>query len=140
MGFGHRIYRVRDPRAEVLKRVAAELAVERGASNRLHFAEAIEAAALRLLTRPTRRRGSCETNVEFYTALVLEALAFPRDAFTAVFAAGRVHRLDGPCPGAGGRRAHHPAAVALHRPDAAISAFGSIDHQAAADAFRHPPL
>jgi citrate synthase len=86
MGFGHRVYRVRDPRAEVLKRVAVEL---RGQSNRLHFAEAIEAAALRLLaTRKTTRR--LETNVEFYTALVLEALELPREAFTAVFAVGRV--------------------------------------------------
>jgi citrate synthase len=86
MGFGHRVYRVRDPRAEVLKRVAVDL---RGQSNRLHFAEAIEAAALRLLAkRKTARR--LETNVEFYTALVLEALELPREAFTAVFAVGRV--------------------------------------------------
>ena len=46
-------------------------------------------AALRILARrkPTR---TLKTNVEFYTALLLEALSFPREAFTAVFAMGRI--------------------------------------------------
>lgn len=85
MGFGHRVYRVRDPRADVLKRVALTL---RGEGNRILFAEAVEAKALELLARrkPDRR---LDTNVEFYTALVLEALDLPRDFFTAVFAVGR---------------------------------------------------
>ncbi|MCW5730250.1 MAG: citrate synthase/methylcitrate synthase [Alphaproteobacteria bacterium] len=85
MGFGHRIYRVRDPRADVLKEVVASL---RGASNRIAFAEEVERAALALLAerQPGRR---LDTNVEFYTALLLEALAIPRAAFTAIFAIGR---------------------------------------------------
>ena len=86
MGFGHRVYRVRDPRADVLKRVAAAL---RQGDNRIRFAEKVETAALRLLA--ARKSGrALDTNVEFYTALVLDALALPRDAFTAVFAIGRV--------------------------------------------------
>ena len=86
MGFGHRVYRVRDPRADVLKGVALSL---RGGANRIRFAEAVEAGALRVLVRlkPGRR---LDTNVEFYTALVLEALAVPRDLFTPIFAIGRV--------------------------------------------------
>jgi citrate synthase len=86
MGFGHRVYRVRDPRADVLKTVALSL---RGGANRIRFAEAVEAGALRVLTRlkPGRR---LDTNVEFYTALVLEALALPRALFTPIFAVGRV--------------------------------------------------
>lgn len=86
MGFGHRVYRVRDPRADVLKGVALSL---RGGANRIHFAEAVEAGALRVLARlkPGRR---LDTNVEFYTALVLEALALPRELFTPIFAVGRV--------------------------------------------------
>jgi len=86
MGFGHRVYRVRDPRADVLKATASAL---RGGSNRIRFAEAVEAEAIALLAqhRPGRR---LDTNVEFYTALVLEALAIPRDSFTNVFAMGRV--------------------------------------------------
>jgi citrate synthase len=86
MGFGHRVYRVRDPRADVLKQTAASL---RGGENRIRFAEAVEAEALTQLARhrPGRR---LDTNVEFYTALVLEALAIPRDSFTNVFAMGRM--------------------------------------------------
>jgi len=86
MGFGHRVYKVRDPRADVLKQVALAL---RGGSNRIRFAEAVEAGALRVLARLKQNR-RLDTNVEFYTALVLEALELPRDSFTNVFAMGRV--------------------------------------------------
>ena len=89
MGFGHRIYKVRDPRADALKSAVQKLA---GSSNalpgRLALAEAVEAAALDILHRRKPDR-PLEVNVEFYTALLLEALRFPADAFTAVFAAGR---------------------------------------------------
>ena len=90
MGFGHRVYRVRDPRADALK--AAVRRLTEGSNvmpGRLAFAEAVEAAALAILKarKPDR---SLQTNVEFYTALLLEALAFPPLAFTCVFATGRV--------------------------------------------------
>jgi citrate synthase len=86
MGFGHRVYRVRDPRADVLKATVMTL---RGGENRIRFAEAVEAEALAILAKhkPGRR---LDTNVEFYTALLLEALSVPRDSFTSVFAVGRV--------------------------------------------------
>jgi citrate synthase len=90
MGFGHRVYKVRDPRADALKR-AVRLLAERSSvlPGRLAFAEAVEEAALAILKdrKPDR---SLQTNVEFYTALLLEALAFPPSAFTCVFAIGRV--------------------------------------------------
>jgi citrate synthase len=90
MGFGHRIYRVRDPRADALKMALSRLG-KSGAIDtaRLTLAEAVEREALSLLQarKPDRR---LETNVEFFTALLLEALGFPRDAFTGVFAVGRV--------------------------------------------------
>ncbi|MFZ5668238.1 MAG: citrate synthase/methylcitrate synthase [Pseudomonadota bacterium] len=90
MGFGHRIYRVRDPRADVLK--AAVRRMGEGSNvlpGRIAFAEAVEAAALAILKdrKPDR---PLDINVEFYTALLLEALAFPPAAFTGVFAMGRV--------------------------------------------------
>jgi citrate synthase len=86
MGFGHRIYRVRDPRADALKRAIRTL--DPG-SGRLAYAEAVERAALDILRRRKPDR-SLQTNVEFYTALLLEALAFPGEAFTSVFAMGRM--------------------------------------------------
>lgn len=89
MGFGHRVYRVRDPRADALRN-ALQLLAQSGqvVRGRLRLAEAVEAAALDLLAlrKPDRR---LQTNLEFYTAILLEALSFPRDTFTCVFAASR---------------------------------------------------
>jgi citrate synthase len=90
MGFGHRIYRVRDPRADALKAALQRLGAAGGMNaDRLALAEAVERDALALLHRAKPDR-KLETNVEFFTALLLEALGFPRDAFTGVFATGRV--------------------------------------------------
>lgn len=90
MGFGHRIYRVRDPRADALKAALARLGAAGGVdAERLALAEAVEREALKLLKAKKPDR-VLETNVEFFTALLLEALGFPREAFTGVFAAGRV--------------------------------------------------
>jgi citrate synthase len=89
MGFGHRIYRVRDPRADALKNAVKTLAQSgRGDLTRLRLAEAVEAAALDLLVRQKPGR-ALHTNTEFYTAVLLEALGLPRQAFTCVFAAAR---------------------------------------------------
>ena len=85
MGFGHRAYRVRDPRADVLRGAIAALG---DGDDRQQLARVVEAAALAVLAR--RKAGRrLDVNVEFYTALLLERLGIPRDGFTAVFAAGR---------------------------------------------------
>ena len=86
MGFGHRIYRVRDPRADVLK-VAIEQLASDGAD--LPFAGEVEAYIREALRRKNPDR-PLETNVEFFTAILLDALAIPRQAFTPVFAVARV--------------------------------------------------
>ncbi len=86
MGFGHRVYRVRDPRADALKAAVSRLP---GTAGRLAFAEQIEKAVLGRLAKKYPNR-KLDTNVEFYTAFLLEALGIPRAAFTAVFACGRV--------------------------------------------------
>jgi citrate synthase len=89
MGFGHRVYRVRDPRADALKGALRRLDLASSARpGRLALAEAVEAAALAILKdrKPDR---PLDTNVEFYTALLLEALGLPPAAFTCVFAMGR---------------------------------------------------
>jgi citrate synthase len=85
MGFGHRVYRVRDPRADVLK-----AAIERLAANGadLPFAGEVEAYIRGALRRKNPER-PLETNVEFFTAILLDALAIPRQAFTPVFAVAR---------------------------------------------------
>jgi citrate synthase len=90
MGFGHRVYRVRDPRTDSVKEAIRDLTRSGQVDpERLRLAEAVESTALELLARKKPAR-PLQTNVEFYTALLLEALGFPREAFTGVFASGRV--------------------------------------------------
>ena len=90
MGFGHRIYRVRDPRADALKAAVRKLAAASPSlPGRVAFAEAVEQAALAIL-REHKPDRALDTNVEFYTALLLEALGLPPSSFTCVFAMGRV--------------------------------------------------
>lgn len=118
MGFGHRVYRVRDPRADALKGAMANLPTSSG---RLNFATVIEAVALTELARryPTRK---LETNVEFYTALLLEALSIPREVFTCVFACGRI----------GGWIAHAKEQLATNRLIRPMSVYvGEVTRQAA---------
>ena len=85
MGFGHRVWRGRDPRADALKAALERLGPDQG---RIGFAETVERQALAALHRRKPDR-PIETNVEFYTALLLEAVGLPRDAFTPVFALAR---------------------------------------------------
>ena len=89
MGFGHRIYRIRDPRADVLAAAAKRLYNADGDRQLYELALEVEQTALRLLAnhRPGR---NLQTNVEFYTALLLHGLGLPKELFTPTFAMGRV--------------------------------------------------
>lgn len=90
MGMGHRVYRVRDPRAAVLERALAILEAEKTSANpRLGLARAVERAAGVLLARKYPAR-SLQANVEFYTAVLLDAVGIPRWCFSPTFAVGRV--------------------------------------------------
>jgi citrate synthase len=86
MGFGHRVYRVRDPRADVLKAAIERYATD-GAD--LPFAGEVEAYIRQALRKKNPER-QLETNVEFFTAILLDALKIPRQAFTPIFAVARV--------------------------------------------------
>jgi citrate synthase len=89
MGFGHRVYKVRDPRADVLALAAQRLYTRTGDMSFYALARSIEAAAIRLLEeyKPGRR---LQTNVEFYTALLLHGLGLEAPLFTPTFAVSRV--------------------------------------------------
>jgi citrate synthase len=84
MGFGHRVYRAEDPRARVLRRTARELGAPR-----FEVAEALEKAALEELhtRRPDR---VLATNVEFWSAVVLDFAEVPAHMFTSMFTCARV--------------------------------------------------
>jgi citrate synthase len=84
MGFGHRIYRAEDPRSRLLKRTAREL----GAPN-IEIAEELEEVALRVLQERHPER-VLATNVEYYSAVVLDAAEIPPPLAPAMFACSRV--------------------------------------------------
>jgi citrate synthase len=89
MGFGHRVYKVRDPRADVLAKAAERMYTRAGDMSLYALALSVEAEALRLLElyKPGRK---LQTNVEFYTALLLHGLGLDVEMFTPTFAIGRV--------------------------------------------------
>jgi len=90
MGFGHRVYKVRDPRAEVLSKVADQIS-SAALENRKLFdlARAAEQTIVKVLDEVKPGR-NLRTNVEFFTALVLQALGLEPSSFVATFACGRV--------------------------------------------------
>jgi citrate synthase len=88
MGFGHRVYKVRDPRAEVLYRAAAALSDESGEREALDLAHEVERVGVQVLAEAKPGR-NLNTNVEFYTALLLREVGLPSDLFTPAFAIGR---------------------------------------------------
>lgn len=88
MGFGHRVYKVRDPRAEVLGAAAEKMYQADGDMALYELAKAVEATAVRLLASHKPGR-NLQTNVEFYTALLLHGLGLDTDLFTPTFAVGR---------------------------------------------------
>ena len=84
MGFGHRIYRAEDPRSRILKRTAKELG-----SPRVEVAEELERAALAALQERHPER-VLATNVEYYSAVVLDIAEIPPPLAPAMFACSRV--------------------------------------------------
>ena len=94
MGFGHGVYRTRDPRADVLA-TALETLIDTGIDGHRQAralyrkARAVEGAALQVLAEH-RPQAHLQTNVEFYTALLLSAVGLDRELFTTTFAVARV--------------------------------------------------
>ena len=90
MGFGHRVYKVRDPRADVLSTVADAMSSAALEDRKLFdLARSVEHTVLKVLEEVKPGR-NLRTNVEFYTALVLQALGLDPRSFVATFACGRV--------------------------------------------------
>jgi len=88
MGFGHRVYKVRDPRADVLGGAAERLASDPQRADFLQRAKSIERVTLRVLEELKPGR-ALRTNVEFYTAMLLQCIGLPPDLFTPTFAVAR---------------------------------------------------
>jgi citrate synthase len=87
MGFGHRIYKVKDPRATVLQEMAENVFVETGRPKDYEMAMELERLAAGM---PNLGQKGVYPNVDFYSGTVYQSIGIPRDLFTPVFAIARV--------------------------------------------------
>ncbi len=87
MGFGHRVYKVKDPRATVLQELAENVFVETGRPKMYEMAIELERLAAGM---PNLGQKGVYPNVDFYSGIVYQAIGIPRDLFTPVFAIARV--------------------------------------------------
>jgi citrate synthase len=88
MGFGHRVYKVRDPRAALLTAAADKMAATTGDRKLLELIKAVEETTVRVLAEIKPGR-DLYANVELYAALILHAVGVPSELFTPIFAMGR---------------------------------------------------
>ena len=102
MGFGHRVYRVRDPRAAVLTTAVERMATATGERTLLELTQAVEQTTVKVLAEVKPGR-DLYANVELYAGLILHTVGIPSEIFTPMFAIGRtagwtahmVEQLDG---------------------------------------------
>src|SRR5213593_4534825 len=85
MGFGHRVYKVKDPRAVILQQLTQKLFAQYGKSSLYELAEAVERVGLELLAHK-----KVYPNVDFYSGIIYDQMGIPSDMFTPVFAMARV--------------------------------------------------
>ncbi|OON99894.1 MAG: citrate synthase, partial [Epulopiscium sp. Nele67-Bin004] len=98
-GIGHAIYTISDPRAEVLKRYAHELALEKGLEKEFMLHDKIEKMAPGLLSRNKHTHKQMCANVDFYSGFVYAMLNIPEELFIPLFAVARIvgwsaHRME----------------------------------------------
>jgi len=87
MGFGHRVYKSYDPRAKLIKHTADEVFAETGLNPKLEIALELERIALEDEYFISRK---LYPNVDFYSGLIYQAMGYPTDYFTVLFAVGRL--------------------------------------------------
>ena len=87
MGFGHRVYKNYDPRAKLIKQIADAVFAETGLNPKLEIALELEKIALEDDYFVSR---SLYPNVDFYSGLIYQAMGYPTDYFTVLFALGRL--------------------------------------------------
>ena len=85
MGFGHRVYKVKDPRATVLQELAEHVFAEMDRPPTYELAVELERVAAGILGPK-----GIYPNVDFYSGIIYQALGIPRDLFTPIFAIARV--------------------------------------------------
>ena len=98
-GLGHAVYTISDPRAEMLKQKAAQLAKEKGRMDDMRLFETVEKVGPDIVkSRHPRAEDVC-ANVDLYSGLVYDMLGIPKDLYTPLFAVARcvswcAHRME----------------------------------------------
>ena len=87
MGFGHRVYKSYDPRAKLIKKVAYDVFEQTGLNPKLEIALELERIAL---SDEYFIKRKLYPNVDFYSGLIYQAMGYPTDYFTVLFALGRL--------------------------------------------------
>ena len=87
MGFGHRVYKSYDPRAKLIKKVADDVFAQTGLNKKLEIALELERIAL---SDEYFIKRKLYPNVDFYSGLIYQAMGYPTDYFTVIFAIGRL--------------------------------------------------
>ena len=98
-GLGHAVYTLSDPRAVTLKRMAEQLAEEKGYTNEFNFLKLIEARGLECIGKVHNVRRPICANLDFYSGFIYEMIGIPRELYTPIFAMSRIvgwcaHRLE----------------------------------------------
>lgn len=89
-GIGHAVYTLSDPRAVLLKKMAGELAEEKGRTREYEFLQRIEKVAIKTIYRVKGRNKTLCANVDFYSGFVYDMIGIPKDIYTPLFAMSRI--------------------------------------------------
>ncbi|MBP3894695.1 MAG: citrate synthase [Atopobiaceae bacterium] len=98
-GLGHAVYTMTDPRAEIVREYAANLAEKRGQGDKLELIKRVERLGPQLMRSVRGIKKPISTNIDMYTGFVYEMLGIPQDMFTPIFAIARMagwaaHRME----------------------------------------------
>ncbi|MDD7336991.1 MAG: citrate/2-methylcitrate synthase [Prevotella sp.] len=98
-GIGHAVYTLSDPRAEELKKLAGELAREKGRLDEYNFLRLIEQEGIKCLMAHRKSKKPVCANLDFYSGFIYEMLGLPQEIYTPIFAMARIvgwtaHRIE----------------------------------------------
>lgn len=89
-GIGHAVYTLSDPRAVLLKKLAGELASEKGRTAEYEFYQRIERVAIKTINKVKGAKKILCANVDFYSGFVYDLIGIPQEIYTSLFAMSRI--------------------------------------------------
>ena len=98
-GIGHAVYTLSDPRAKELKRLAGELAKEKGREDEYRFLTLLEREGIKCVTARRKSQKPICANLDFYSGFIYEMIGLPQEIYTPIFAMARIvgwmaHRIE----------------------------------------------